>query len=379
MTSTTDLLASLQSLAPAISAARATIEADRRLPKELFAALADAGLFRLWLPKAFGGPELSPFEFMVVVEAAARLNASLGWIVGNGAGASRIAGYVAEDAARRHFGDRRAFVVTATGGVGKAVPVVGGYRVTGRWPFGSGIHGASSVAGLCAVSGAEGPPRQIMCLAPASAAVVFDTWDVSGLRGTGSCDWALDDVIVPASDTFDFPMQPVEQPGIVYRLPAISTFAWSVSVVPLALARACFDAFVELAGDRTRLGTSQPLREREIIQSDVGRADAQLRSARTFLVEAMGELMDAVEQGAENLVPCRADLRLAAAHAASTALQIAAALETAVGAAAIFESGPMAGRLRDLRAAVQHVAVSPNNFTIAGRLRLGLDPGTTRI
>jgi alkylation response protein AidB-like acyl-CoA dehydrogenase len=218
-----------------------------------------------------------------------------------------------------------------------------------------------------------------MCLAPASAASVFDTWDVSGLRGTGSCDWALNDHFVPASYTFDFPGTPVTQPGSVYRLPALSTFTWSVSVVPLALARACLDAFVELARDRTRLGTSQPLREREIIQSEVGRADAKLRSARALLVQAMTDLMDAVDRRTENLVPARADLRLAAAHAAETALQVAATLESAVGAAAIFENGPLASRLRDLRAAVQHVAMSPNNFTIAGRLRLGLEPGTNRI
>jgi alkylation response protein AidB-like acyl-CoA dehydrogenase len=171
----------------------------------------------------------------------------------------------------------------------------------------------------------------------------------------------------------------IVEPGIVYRLPTISTFAWSVSVVPLAIARACLEALVDLARDHARQGSSQPLRERETVQFEVGRADGRLRSARAFLRSAMRDLMEAVEQGEEDLVSLRAQLRLAAAHGAETALQVASTVEAATGAAAIFEGGPLAVRLRDLRAAVQHVAMSPTNFTIAGRLRLGLDPGTSRI
>lgn len=378
-TQTTDLIGRVRALVPLVDAERRKIDAERRLPTSLFSALAEAGLFRLWLPRALGGPELSPLDFMEVVEATAEIDGSVGWIVGNGAGAGRIAGYVPEEVARYYFDDRHSFMVTATGAVGNAVPVPGGYRVTGRWPYGSGIHGATAVAGLCAVSAEDGPPRQIMCLVPASAVTVFDTWDVSGLRGTGSCDWAIKDVFVPEEHAFSFPDQRATQPGLVYRLPSLSTFTWSVSVVPLALARACLTAFLGMAGDRVRVGTNQPLRDRETIQSEVGHAEARLRAARAFLVEAMGALMDAVEHGQPNLVPFRADVRLAAAHAADTALRVASALEAAIGAAALFESGPLARRLRDLRAAVQHVAMSPNNFIIAGRLQLGLDPGTTRI
>src|SRR5437660_5787487 len=96
-----------------------------------------------WLPHALGGPELPPFEFMRVVEAASALDGSVGWLVGNGGGMSRIGGYVDQAVARDWFFDRRAFVAAATGAVGTATPVAGGYRVSGRWPFGSGSHHAS--------------------------------------------------------------------------------------------------------------------------------------------------------------------------------------------------------------------------------------------
>lgn len=375
------LLDRLHMLAPMVAECRAAIEQERRLPAPLFSALAEAGLFRLWLPRALGGPELSPFGFMRVVEAAAALDASVGWVVGNGGGASRIAGYLAPEAAHALLGDPHAFVVTATGAVGRAVPVEGGYRVSGRWPFGSGIHGATGVAGLCAVeaAGRDGPPPTIICCAPIAATRVIDTWQVAGLCGTGSCDWVLEDVFVPAPFTFGFPDHQATQPGAVYRMPVLSSFAWSVSVVPLALARAALDGFVAVARDKVRLGTSQPLREREVIQAEVGRADALLRAGRALLVEAMQALVTAVEREETELLGVRAGLRQAAAHTAETALRVAAMLEGTAGTAAILETGPLPRRLRDLRASAQHVAMSPHNLTIAGRLALGLDAGTTRV
>lgn len=377
-----EFLARLDALAPLIAEHRAAIERERRLPEDLFGALADAGLFRLWLPRALGGPELSPLGFLRVVEATAALDGSVGWVVGNASGASRIAGYLAPAAARRLFGDPRALVVTATGAAGRAVPCEGGYRVSGRWPFGSGIHGATALAGLCAVEaapGAEGPAPAIMCCAPIGAARVVDTWHVSGLRGTGSCDWVLEDAFVPADQVFDLLAHRPAQEAAIYRMPVISSFAWSVAPVPLALARATLDAFLGMARDKVRVGTTQPLREREVIQSEVGRADAALRAARALLVEAMGELVAAVEAGREDLLAPRAGLRQAAAHAAATALAVAATVEGMAGTAAILEAGRLPRLLRDLRASAQHVAVSPNNFVVAGRLALGLDAGTSRI
>jgi alkylation response protein AidB-like acyl-CoA dehydrogenase len=133
-------LEAVQTLAPLITELRHDFDSSRRLPEPVFEALADAGLFRLWLPEALGGPELSPFEFLRVVEAASALDGSVGWLVGNGGGISRIGGYVPEPVARDWFADRRTFVASSTGAVGTATPVDGGYFVSGRWPFGSGAH-----------------------------------------------------------------------------------------------------------------------------------------------------------------------------------------------------------------------------------------------
>src|SRR5262249_61453615 len=117
-------------------------------PGEVFQALADAGLFRLWLPSSLGGPELSPLEFMRIVEAAAALDGSVGWLVGNGAGMSRVGGYLATSVARDWFSNPRTFIASATGAVGSATAVDGGYRVRGRWPFWRGAPHATHSLGL---------------------------------------------------------------------------------------------------------------------------------------------------------------------------------------------------------------------------------------
>src|ERR1700704_6630850 len=141
-------LNTIEKLGPLVDEHRASFDRDRKLPKAVFRALAGAGLFRLWLPAAMGGPELSPIEFMQVVEAALALDGSIGWIVANGGGMSRVAGYLPESVAREWFADPGAFIVAATGAVGSAQPVAGGYRVTGRWPFGSGSSHATPFTGL---------------------------------------------------------------------------------------------------------------------------------------------------------------------------------------------------------------------------------------
>ena len=375
-----EFLGQIQRLKPLVAQHRHAIDQRRRLPETVFEACANAGLFRLWLPKALGGPELSPLEFMHVVEATAHLDGSIGWIVGNGGGMSRVAGYLPQTVASAWFSEPRAFVVSATGAVGNAVPVKGGYRVSGRWPFGSGAHHATHFMGLCNVPNADGPnPSGLICCYFAREHVrIIDNWYVSGLRGTGSCDFEVNDLLVLPEHTHGFPDHRATQPGMLYRLPAISVFAWTVAVVPLGIARAQADIFVELAPTKTRAGTSAPLRDREIVQSEFGRADAQLRAARAFLSDAMGELIEATDAGGERLVRARAMLRTAGTFAAESALQILDRLSAAAGAVAIFEGSRLERCVRDVHAAVKHVAMSPNNYVISGRLGLGLAPGTAR-
>ena len=371
-------LEALRRLAPLIAEHRDAFDRERRLTDAVFAALADVGLFRLWLPKALGGPELSPIEFMRVVEVATELDGSVGWLVGNGGGMSRVGGYLPELVAHAWFADPHTFVVSATGAVGAAVPAVGGYRVTGRWPFGSGAPHATHFMGLARLDGQPPQLPPLCCYMAAEQVTVHDTWHVSGLRGTGSSDWEVRDAFVPASHVHPFLGLAPTQPGLLYRMPPMSVFAWTVSVVPLGIAAGAIDAFVRLASAKSRLGTTGLLRDREAVQATVGRAKAVHHAARAFLIEAMTVLETATGLGGDQLVQARAGLRVAGAHAAESALRIVDMLAADAGATAIFQRFPLERAVRDVQAAVKHVAMSPSSYALAGRLHLGLDPGTAR-
>jgi alkylation response protein AidB-like acyl-CoA dehydrogenase len=370
-----EYLAAIERLAPLIAEHRAAFDEQRRLPDVVFNVLADAGLFRLWLPVALGGPELSPKEFMTVVEAASALDGSVGWLVGNGGGMSRIGGYLREEVARTWFADPRAFVVGATSAIGTARKVEGGYRVSGRWPFASGAHHGSHFMGTASLhdpDGKESPP--VCCYFERRDVVLHDTWRVSGLRGTGSCDFEVQDLFVPEQHTHGFMSHEPTQAGVVYRMPVISVFSWTVSVVPLGIAGGAMRAFVELSGQKARSGTTSLMRDREVVQSNFSRVTALHASARAFLISAMTELMAAVPDEGQRLVQARAMLRAADAHAAETAVRIIDMISAQAGAASIFETNELERFARDVDAAVKHIAMTPNSYILAGRLGLGLDP-----
>lgn len=374
-----EFLEALARLVPTISQHRTAFDNERRLPNALFEALADAGLFRLWLPTALGGPELSPIDFMAVVETASSLDGSVGWLVGNGAGMSRIGGYLPHSVARSFFSNSRAFVTSSTAAVGAALRVDGGYRVSGRWPFGSGAHHASHFMGLACLRDADGneePP--LCCYFERRDVVIHDTWRVSGLRATGSCDFEVRDLFVPEQHTHLFMEPPPTQDGIVYALPTVCVFGWTVATVPLGIARGAMNVFVEHAGRRARQSITTVLRDREIVQGIFGRADALHRAARAFLIEAMSKLIAVRSEGGPSLVEARVVFRAAATHAAESAIRVVEMLAAESGSIAIFETSPMERFVRDVHAAAKHVAMSPNNYVLSGRVGLGLDPGTKR-
>jgi alkylation response protein AidB-like acyl-CoA dehydrogenase len=367
-------LSAVAALAPLIAEHRHVFDRDRRVSDVVFKTMAEAGLFRLWLPAALGGPGFSPLQFMDIVEATSALDGSVGWLVANGGGMSRAGGYLPEPVAQELFSDPCAFVVAATGAVGNAVPCDGGYRVSGRWPFGSGSSHATYFMGLASVKaedGREGPP--ICCYFPPAGVVVHDNWHVSGLRGTCSCDFEIKDVFVPSDHVHPLINHQPTQPGVVYRLPGLSVFPASIAAAPLGMARGAMDAFVAIASKKARSGTM--LRDKETAQMALGRAEAIHRAARAFLNEAMMGLMAALDEDSGRLVQARITFRLACAHAGESAVQIANLLAPEAGTASIQETGTLERSIRDIHAATKHIAMNSIGYAMAGRLGLGLDPG----
>jgi alkylation response protein AidB-like acyl-CoA dehydrogenase len=234
--------------------------------------------------------------------------------------------------------------------------------------------------GLAAVKdGSDNSQPPICCYFAREHVTIHDTWHVSGLRGTGSSDFEVKDAFVPADHAHDFISPVATQPGIIYRIPGLSIFPWSIAGAPLGIASGVMAAFTKQATQsKPRLGTTIRLQDRELVQSAVGRAEAILGAARAFLKEAMTDLIAALDDDRDRLMRARARLRIACAYAAEGSTSIVQMLTTEAGASAIFESSALERAGRDINAAVKHVVMSPQSYIVAGRLHLGLDPGTTR-
>ncbi len=294
-----ELATEVHELAAAVAEHRSKFDSEGRLPDHLFEQLAALGLFRLLLPTSLGGPGLSALEFMDVVEAAAALDGTIGWLVGNGGGMARAGGYLPEASAREIFDDPFAFVVSSTGAVGRALRVPGGYSVTGRWPFGSGSPHGTWFAPICAVEdGEQATGEVIFVYAPRRDVLLHDNWLVSGLCATGSVDFEFVDVFVPDRFAHAFQPEPT-QPGTLYRLPTRSIFSWTVATVPLGIAAGARDDFASNGRSAKRRSDSVAFAERELVQSQLCQIQARTAASRAYLRHAMSTLLEGVEAGTD--------------------------------------------------------------------------------
>ncbi|HET8648205.1 MAG TPA: acyl-CoA dehydrogenase family protein, partial [Vicinamibacteria bacterium] len=312
-----DLLAAARALIPAIEAVRDRLDVDCRLPDELIRAMAEAGLFRMAVPACLGGLEVDPFTLSDVIEELSYADGAVGWVVAIGAGTASVASAgLPEEAAREIYGHDPLVVTCGNLAVpgGKAAPVPGGYRVTGRWPFGSGSLHSTWLAGHCAVMDGDGPrmkedgtPEARIMMFPAADVEILDTWHVAGLRGTGSHDYAVADVFVPEERTIPRGGSP-RHPGSLY---ATRFYLLAHASHALGIARRAIDAFSDLAGAKQQPRSEKLLRERAAVQEDVARAEALVGTARAYLMEVTRDLWETVTAGRELTDIQRARARLA--------------------------------------------------------------------
>jgi alkylation response protein AidB-like acyl-CoA dehydrogenase len=376
-------LARARALAPGIAALAERIEAERRLPEELLAALFDAGLYRLLLPRAFAGIESDPVTFVEIIETVAKADASTAWCLCQAAGCSMVAGFVPQAVAATVFGRDRRAVLAWGPGPGRAVASEGGYRVSGKWSFASGGRHATWLGGMCSIVEADGTPRKEAAgapairtaLFPAAQATMTDVWQVIGLRGTASDAFAVDDLFVAE----DFMAVRDDQAsrretGPLYCFPTSSLYAAGFAGVALGIARATLDAFLALARDKTPRGFKATLRENAVIQSEVARAEARLGAARHFLIGSLQEIWRDVVAANSLTIAQRMRIRLAATYAIDQATSVVDAAYHAAGATAIFQSNDFERRFRDIHTVAQQVQGRASHFETVGQFMLGLEP-----
>jgi indole-3-acetate monooxygenase len=376
------LIDAARRLKPAIDSVRDGFDHHRRLPPAVIEAMRDTGLFGLWLPRRYGGAEVDIAGFVGVIEELARLDGSLGWCAAIAGSYGRLAGYLAPDVVTDIFRGGRSVIAGQLNPAGKAVAVANGYRVTGRWAYGSGIEHSAWSIGICVVHDgetprlqADGSPTEHLVFMPTREVEIIDTWRVGGLRATGSHDYRVADVFVAEDHAIAAIAPAPTTAGTLYALPFRALFGVAIAATTLGIARAAIDAFEELALSKASPRTAGRLRDLALSQSDLGRAEARLRAARAFLVDAGEEVWRAVERGDPLSTRHSAVLRLANTETAVTAARVVDLMYNAGGGSSVYETSRLERCHRDIHAATQHRAVSTANYELAGRIFLGLDPG----
>jgi alkylation response protein AidB-like acyl-CoA dehydrogenase len=371
------LLAGVERIREVLAATADASERAGTLAPAAVTALQEAGLLALKLPTALGGAEADPVTQMDVIEAVSAIDASAGWCLMVGATTVALPGvFLAEAAVATMFANGH--IPRAAGcymPTGHAVAASGGWRVTGRWAFASGIRHAAWVSGTARVL-ADGRPTAVrrMFVVPVEAVTVHDTWHVAGLRGTGSCDFSVTDHVVPEAFTWDLAQAVPRRGGPLYRLGMPAFVANEHAAFALGVARRALDAVTRLATAKTRGLTPARLADRATFQRFLGAAELRLRAARALAVEAHEAAWEVVSAGGAPSPRQHAELRAVAVHATETALQAVSDSFRYAGGGALYESSVLQRCLRDLNAGAQHFMVSDSAYENLGQFRLEL-PG----
>jgi alkylation response protein AidB-like acyl-CoA dehydrogenase len=378
-----NLMARADALAALVNGRSREFESLCHLPPDVVQAMAASGLLRLLTPAEIGGFEVPVASYFALIERLARADASLAWCSFISSTSCVLAAYLPKDASEALFSLPALKAAGVFAPRGQARPAlqdgVAGYRVSGRWFWGSGARHADLINGGCLVIGADGKPQTQPDGSPRVLSVVFeralvtvlDNWDTLGLRGSGSGEFEVTDVFVPADRCaclLDAPR--VTTP--LYRFPVFGLLALAIAAVASGVARRAIDELIALASDKVPQASSKTLASRPATQEAVARAEAQWRGARAFVMEAIGAAWDAAQHSEGISVAQRADLRLAATHTVHTAAAVVQRAYTVAGGTAVFADSPLQRCLRDVSVATQHMMVGESSWELTGRVKLGL-------
>ncbi len=380
------MLVAARELGGSISARSAEIEALGTLPMDLVDEIRPTGAFRQCVPDDLGGPGVAAAESLEVFEEFAYHDGSVGWCVAIASTTSLLASYLPDPHAGALFGDPGAIGGGFVMPRGRAVPVEGGLRVSGRWQWGSGTKHCTTIGGGCLVVGPDGRPEPrgdelatpFVFMDPEDIEFI-DTWDVAGLAGTGSVDFEVRDVFVPEGRWVQIGTGGPVRDNAWSRFSFYGLLASGVAAAAVGIARRSIDELVELAGAKKPPGCIRTLAERTATQAETARAEARLAAAWSLVLDAVDDTWQGALAGRPSTVDQKRLIRLAATHATQTAADVAASIFTAAGGAAVYRTSPIQRCFRDTAVAAQHAMVAPRTLETAGRLRMGLQTDTTTL
>lgn len=355
-----DILLNARGLVSWLRARSDAIEASRRLPSDVVQKLRDAGVFRMNMPRSWGGPEMTPMQQIEVIEELSRGDASAGWCTMIGADSGIYSAYLDEAVARRMYPRLDMIQAGWVYPVGQARRVDGGYEVTGTWMFGSGSSHCDWLAGGCVVyqgdkpaPDANGSPEWRIMIGKPSDFEILDTWYTTGLCGTGSNDYRCSKIFVPVEQTFSF-AEPAKRPGTLWRRP--DTFLRKMAAIPLGVARDALDTATRIVGQKVEMPEGRRMRDLGRVQGTIAEAEMILGAARSFVFASLERQWHKLDQHQELTRHDRAEVWLARTNAFQASRRVVEMMFDLVGGSAVYSrKGPLDRHLRDVNTMCQHI------------------------
>jgi alkylation response protein AidB-like acyl-CoA dehydrogenase len=380
-----ELVERARSLIPLIRGSIDRIEREREIPPDVLAAMHDARLFRTLIPASIDGEEAEPATFFQVIEAIAMADASVAWCLCQNSGVSMAAAYLDPKTAHELFGAADAAVASgAPSSTAKAIVTDGGYRVTGHWHFASGSRHSQWIGGHATICEPDGSPRlgangkpleQRTMLFPKSKATITDTWQVIGLRGTGSDDYAVTDLFVPAAYSFTRESDADRRErGPLYKFSIFNMFGMGFCGVALGIARTVLADFITVATSKKAHSSGKLLAENNWVQTQVGLCEAKLGAARAYVLDGYAQLYRQALGGEKVSFAQRLACRGMTCFAIQQAREVVDFAYHAAGAQAIFDKNPFERRFRDLHTVTQQSQAHTENFEALGQSLMGIEP-----
>jgi alkylation response protein AidB-like acyl-CoA dehydrogenase len=372
------ILANARALDPLLRAGAEEAEVGRRLTPHLVDALRGAGVFRMSMPAAWGGPEVDILTQVEIIEVISRAYASAGWCAMIGSDGGFYTASLTDEAGRWLYPSLDAVTAGYVFPVGRLDVVDGGFRLSGRWPFGSGCTHADVIAGGALVFDggqvvlrADGMPERRLALLPATAYEILDTWDTTGLAGSGSHDYTVRDAFVPREHTFVLG-EAVQRAGPLYAWPGL--LIANAPGVPLGIARDAIDVATATLTDKLIMPDRRRARDEAPVRVALARAEAMVGSARSYLFDVLGSFWASLEAGRRPDLRERAALAGSYPHTFRTCVEVVQLLYETVGSAAIYRTCPLDRHLRDVITIGQHLVGQVRLLEQVGGMWFGLEP-----
>jgi alkylation response protein AidB-like acyl-CoA dehydrogenase len=369
-----ELLAEVEAVASILTEHAPQSEKLGLLDEPTVEALRKTRLLGFICPRDLGGYEADPLTAMEVLEAVARIDGSAGWTLEILATTSAFAGaFLPVKTAQRIFAKGIPPIAGKIAPKGKAEPVDGGYRVTGRWAFGSGIHHADWVIAGAFLPGQPLPAGIRMVLLPRGQVVIHNNWQVAGLKASGSCDYSIESVFVPDEMTFpimDATLGNAVTGGAALRLGLPALVISFHMAMALGIARRALDEITEQAVEKGRGNPPSPLPTHPHFQFALGKAELQLASARALAFQVLSSVWTEAWAGRVPPRSMQAEARAAAVYITEVAQRVTTVAFQAAGGGALFDTNPLQRCFRDVHAAGQHFMVNQSAYRALGQFKL---------